>query len=120
MNDEMPDLLAELQASIDRARGTTTEGVELPEDFDMGRETSNFLVEIRTVLSRAETARRDIGENPVFLLGPTYGMKDGKYQYLDPPRIPHPGADVAIKALDDLIKALKPFERTGPRKKRRK
>lgn len=100
---------------------------DLPDDFDMGRETSRFLDEIRTVLSRAKTARKYIGDNPKFYIEypqPIFGQRKdhqtrGEFLgYSDGISVPHPGAAEGIKALDDLIEALEPFARTGKTIKR--
>ena len=99
---------------------------DLPDDFDMGRETSRFLDEIRTVLSRAKTARKYIGDDPKYYIEhPKHTWTDpdenGKREYLGlvgGVSVPHPGGTEAVKALDDLIEALEPFARTGKTIKR--
>lgn len=110
------------------------------EDYqvDLGRDTSNFLDEIRTVRSRAETALRAIGENPVYWIVPPqpiygapqlYTWTDRRGQvhestqrkfigYSKGTSIPHPGAAEAIAALKDLVEKLEPFRRVGKTPKR--
>lgn len=97
---------------------------ELPEGFEMGRASSGFLDEIRTVLSRAQTALRTVGEHPRWYTKFrehtwTEPDENGKSEYLGlqgGESVPHPGADEGIAALNDLVQALERFERTGSTK----
>lgn len=113
------------------------------DDFDYGTARSGFLEEVRTVLSRAETALdKIIGNNQLRRYYSVYpesiwsetefterrwtdrygeehvsrhpkylGMTEGEW-------VDHPGLDKAVKALEDVIRELKPFEKKGRRKRR--
>jgi hypothetical protein len=105
------------------------------EDYkvDLGRDTSGFLDEIRTVRSQAETALRAIGENPVYWIVPpqpiygppepyTWTDRRGEVHtstrrsflgYSEGTSIPHPGGAEAVAALKELLEKLEPFRRVG-------
>jgi hypothetical protein len=105
-------------------------------EVDLRRDTSDFLVEIRTVLSRAETALSGIGDDPKYYFvkpTPVFGepvpytykvrsetrttTSRGEFLgYSDGVSIPHPGAAEAIAALKDLVTRLEPFRRVGRKK----
>jgi hypothetical protein len=83
-------------------------------DTDRGRETSNALTEIRTVLSRARTAQR-------FLDGPTeYRLTSDGSRDHDAPRVEDPDAREMRIALAEVVELLEGWARTGPPKKPRR
>lgn len=110
-------------------------------DYEIGRLSSGPLTEIRTVLSRAETALgvllRARGRFSELELEPAEGHHepDGLPQpsryagrmwqntkwVVDKPaiRIPHPDLDEMCDALQTAISAMKKWERTGAPKRRK-
>lgn len=73
-----------------------------------GRETSNALTEIRTVLSRAENARTTL----VRFGGSEWPAVDGRIVY-SAGRVKDPDHDEMVAALDDVIARLDGWRRTG-------
>jgi hypothetical protein len=103
-------------------------------DIDLGRVTSNPLTEVRTVLSRAESALsvlRHAKNDPDLRWSGGYlwkldGVWDGAYPWRktdeeleEIPRIVHPDLDEMIASLEGVVASLKKWERTG-RPRRRK
>lgn len=77
-----------------------------------GRETSHALVEIRTVLSRAQTALDSL------VAGPTEGRSvyvDGKYSHYE--RDFDPDHEEMEKALRQVVVLLSPWRRDGRTKR---
>ncbi|WP_158881897.1 hypothetical protein [Amycolatopsis anabasis] len=100
-------------------------------EIDFGRDTTDVLVQVRTVLSRAETALKMLrgrdGTGPVYWVVPPQpifsGTETNDYGgpqflgYSDGISVPHPGGDEMVSALEGLIERLSPFRRTGRPKK---
>jgi hypothetical protein len=113
--------------------------VTYPED--LGRSVSWPLSEVRTVLNRARTALESLGTDPTKVRWTTkpgehlfseertrdvgYTDRHGVYherwdrQYLgmtEAETIEHPGASEMIHGLQEVIRLLEPFEKTGKTK----
>ena len=98
----------------------------MSEEIDLGRETSTLLTEVRTVLSRAETAlygygadRSWISAKAALLIEGEKGHRENGHYIVDSPavRIPHPDRDEIQAALEQVVELLSPWRRTGPKKK---
>lgn len=92
----------------------------LPPEGEIGRAVSNVLTEVRTVLSRAESALRTIRRNPGWYLEmrESHWDKQSGQLVVDSPALvtEHPGIKEIIPALEDVIERLSPFEKTGKTK----
>lgn len=94
-----------------------------------GRETSNVLTEARTVLSRAETARDAVVWDSYkgnVTRGPDDWRRDWPgeempawYAHGPSGEIPDPDAEAIFAALDDVVRRLDPYRRTGRPKRGR-
>jgi hypothetical protein len=97
-------------------------------DVDLGRVSSRLLTEVRTVLSRAQTAlgwydeasecwRYDGGWMLQAELETTPGRwgytEDGTWGWIGPETIPHPDREQIRDALVKVAELLSPWERTG-------
>ncbi len=76
-----------------------------------GRDASKALTEVRTVLSRAETARARLGQ-------PTeYQLRDNPYDRDDidfaKPKVEDPDAQAMRDALDQVVALLSRWRKTG-------
>ena len=107
-------------------------------NIDLGRATSAPLVEVRTVLSRAETALESLkqhdGTDTWSHFESTPGMwvskkgrseaclddfRAGAAEWVDGEYIPHPDYDRMVTTLEEVVRLLSPWKRTGrPLKKR--
>lgn len=84
---------------------------------DRGRDVSQALTEVRTVLSRAETARRDLiqmsyaGNRPGF----RWDKETGETFWDLPPtgEAPDPDTEAMVEALDEVIRLLARWRKTG-------
>jgi hypothetical protein len=97
-----------------------TEMREPAPPYDPHRSTSLVLTEVRTVLSRAETAIETIERNPTWILIDSdwdYGQSPPAY--VPPVTQRHPDVDDMLAALRDAVAALErwrgPSKRRGPR-----
>lgn len=106
----------------------------MTDEIDLGRMTSQLLVEVRTVLSRAQTAltaydwcNEDWRHDGDWILQAELVTVPGRYDWLpvDDPRrveeqsIPHPDREEIREALVKVVELLSPWERTGrPLKKK--
>jgi len=87
---------------------------------DMGRSTSWALAEVRTVLNRARTALESIGTDPTKVLwkvqfsAPQFDGPADRYSgHCEEIAIEHPGAAEMIHGLQEAVRLLEPFEKTG-------
>jgi hypothetical protein len=89
-------------------------------EYDPHRTRNGVLTEVRTVLSRAETALETIGDDPRWV------VEDGYWDYASSPpayvadvTIPHPDGAEIIAALRRTVAELErwrgPNKRRGPR-----
>lgn len=92
---------------------------------DRGRDVSNELTEIRTVLSRAEDARRTLWRYQAGEIGSREGHwgpdpEGSRYAkwFDDGPYRQDPDVAEMIDALDDVIYRLERWRRTGRAKKK--
>lgn len=83
--------------------------------IDRGNETSRALTEVRTVLSRAETALDALSSGPMEYI--TEHDADGRY--LGYRREPDPEQEAMVEALRAAVVALTPWRRAGARRRGR-
>ncbi len=104
----------------------------MTDDIDLGREVSNLLSEVRTVLSRARTAL--LGYDAVAqewddqwmskarlvtTQGRFWWLPEGDPNRIDEVSIPHPDAAEIQAAMEKVVELLSPWDRTGrPLKKK--
>lgn len=96
-------------------------------DYEIGRCTSRPLTEVRTVLSRAETALQHWSSFDALVVveGEYVGHYSGRddvddYGYIGRVAItPHPDVDEMREALEKVVELLSPWRRTGRPKRRR-
>lgn len=106
-------------------------------DYDIGRLTSPELVEVRTVLSRAETALDVLRDHPY--TDQLLHLEDCRFQILNQQgelwdydrdrgghavydhspcaTVPHPDIAEMRDALQTTVNVLRKWERTGPKKR---
>lgn len=82
---------------------------------DRGNETSRALTEVRTVLSRAETALDALSSGPMEYV--TEHDEEGRYVGYH--REPDPEQEAMVDALRVAVAALTPWRRAGARRRGR-
>ena len=107
-------------------------GDGLPPPEDLGRSTSGALTEVRTVLSRAQTALLELeapfvgmhrelggprwevkGSRPIFGEPDEKGRRWGTGEWTTAVVVPHPQGDDMVAAMRKVVELLEPWERTG-------
>ena len=101
-------------------------------DIDLTRETSDLLTEVRTVLSRAETAlkngqydlytgrRLDWAEALFWIVEPKPVYSGPNWEFLgysDGVSVPHPDREEMRLALEEVVRLLSPWKRKKGKKK---
>lgn len=108
------------------------EGDGLPPPEDLGRSTSGPLVEVRTVLSRAQTALFELeapyegmhrvlggprwtveGSKPIYGPPDENGRRRGTGEWTERVTAPHPQGAEMVEAMRKVVELLEPWERTG-------
>ena len=79
---------------------------------DRSKDVGMALTEIRTVLSRAQTARRTLNSAIINIEGREYAWIDGQHVIVDPGHR-DPDADEMIEVLDAFIAAAQKWQRKG-------
>lgn len=87
-----------------------------PDEIDLGRMTSSALTEVRTVLSRAETAMWVLHREQDLIL--EHGKwernpETGKCGYAGRVEIPHPELDDMRRAMAQVVALLESWQKTG-------
>lgn len=82
---------------------------------DRGRESSVELTEVRTVLGRAETALITLRGAKTRTSIHGYGKDDvsGRIMLRQFPYAPDPDLDGMIQAMENIVRALSPWKKTG-------
>jgi len=90
-------------------------------DYDIGRLASPELTEVRTVLSRAETALDALRDHPwrrsILHIEPCCAPSVWSSDHPACTTIPHPDIAEMRDALQTTINLLRKWERTGPKKR---
>ncbi|GAA1701487.1 hypothetical protein GCM10009765_58820 [Fodinicola feengrottensis] len=107
----------------------------MPPDYEIGRLTSNELTEVRTVLSRAETALAFLNRHPEGelelepmtghweIIGTIRGFRGGTYQdkrwVIDTQAVTirHPDLEEMRDALTTTVASLRKWARTGAKRR---